>query len=370
MSKKLLYLFLTLLIFTAACKRDAAINPLLFYKTLAGKERSVKDAKGFERKRIQIRDSMQAAMGKLPSFAGLPGFDLQIKDSLQQPAYTRFSISILVAANERLPAYLYIPIHKNSQLKLPAMLALHETDLLGKGSVDGQGHNSNLAYAKELAQRGYVVIAPDYPGFGDLKGYDFNNSGYQSGTIKSVFDVMRCVDYMLTRSDVDPDRIGIIGHSLGGHNALFAAAFDTRLKVVVSSCGWTLFDNYNIGKGAEQIYGGRLGPWAQDRYMPLLRNKYHLDPAKMPFDFDAVIAAIAPRFFFTNSPLNDGNFDVKGVKKAIANVTEVYRFLHADDHLQASYPLSEHDFPKEVRLQAYRFIDQVFQHIPVIDISK
>lgn len=370
MKKKLFSCFVLVLIFTTACKRDAGKNPLLFYKTLAGRERSVKDAKTFEKKIIQIRDSLQAAMGKLPSFAGLPAFDLQIKDSLRQQGYTRYSIDFLVAPNERLPAYLYIPGPKDNQQKLPAMLALHETDSLGKGSVDGQGHNSNLAYAKELAQRGYVVMAPDYPSLGDLKDYDFNNSRYQSGTMKSIFDDMRCVDLLLTRNDVDPERIGIIGHSLGGHSALFAAAFDIRLKVVVSSCGWTMLDDYNIGKEAEQLYGGRLGPWAQDRYMPLLKTKYHLDPAKIPFDFDAVIAAIAPRSFFTNSPLNDANFDVKGVKKGMANINEVYHLLDVDDHLQFSYPAAEHDFPKEVRLQAYRFIDQTFHHIPATTFPK
>lgn len=369
MLKNLGRLFFIALLLTA-CKKHTGNNHLLFYKDNSGKEQPVSNVQDWSKKRLQVLDSLQAAMGALPSFAGLPAFDLQVKDSLHQPSYTRYTINFLVATNERLPAYLYIPLHKYNQPKLPAMLALHETDSLGKGSVDGQGHNLNLAYAKELAQRGYVVIAPDYPSFGDLKGCDFRRSRYQSGTMKSIFDDMRCVDLLLTRSDVDPERIGIIGHSLGGHSALFAAAFDTRLKVVVSSCGWTLFDNYNIGKEAEQIYGGRLGPWAQDRYMPLLKNKYHLDPAKMPFDFDEVIAAIAPRPFFTNSPLKDGNFDVKGVQQGIANISPVYHLLQADDHLQASYPLSGHDFPKETRLQAYHFIDQVFHHIPTTDIPK
>ncbi|MDN3656816.1 alpha/beta fold hydrolase [Ferruginibacter paludis] len=369
MLKKLGTLIFMALFFTA-CKKHTGNNHLRYYKDNSGNEQPVSNALDWNKKRLQVLDSLQAAMGALPSFDSLPAFDLQIRDSLPQPGYIRYTIDFLVAANERLPAYLYIPVRKDNQAKLPAMLALHETDSLGKGSVDGQGHNLKLAYAKELAQRGYVVIAPDYPSFGDLKKYDFKNSRYQSGTMKSIFDAMRCVDLLLTRKDVDPERIGIIGHSLGGHSALFAAAFDTRLKVVVSSCGWTLFDNYNIGKEAEQIYGGRLGPWAQDRYMPLLKNKYHLDPAKMPFDFDEVIAAIAPRSVFTNAPLKDGNFDVQGVQQGIANVRPVYHLLQADDHLQASYPSSEHDFPTDTRLLAYHFIDQAFHHIPTTDIPK
>jgi hypothetical protein len=96
--------------------------------------------------------------------------------------------------------------------------------------------------------------------------------------------------------------------------------------------------------------------------MPLVRDKYHLDPDKVPFDFDEVIAAIAPRAFFSNSPLKDANFNVEGVKKGIANVSKVYDFLHAQGNLQVRYPDSKHDFPPEVRLQAYRFIDKILQH--------
>ncbi len=44
------------------------------------------------------------------------------------------------------------------------MLVLHETDHLGKKALSGISSSPNKAYAKELAQRGYVVIAPDYPG--------------------------------------------------------------------------------------------------------------------------------------------------------------------------------------------------------------
>lgn len=364
--KKILPALVFVVLLFAGCKSNTGNDQLLFFINEKGKEQLVSSVRDWEKKRSQILDSIQAAMGMLPFMTALPAFDLQIQDSLQQQNYTRYTISFLVAANERLPAYLYIPLQKDTTYKMPAMLALHETDALGKGSVDGQGHNPHLGYAKELAQRGYVVIAPDYPGFGDLKAYDFVNSRYQSGSMKSIVDDMRCVDLLLSMSNVDPDRIGIIGHSLGGHSALFAAAFDRRLKVAVSSCGFTLFDYYNIGKEAEKIYGGRLGPWAQDRYMPLLKKKYQLKPEYIPFDFDEVIAAIAPRAVFISSPINDGNFDVQGVKKGFTNISPVYHFLDADSNLQFRYPVSEHDFPDEVRQEAYRFVDQLFNHVPSI----
>lgn len=336
-------------------------SDLLFYLDSNGQKRPVTTLAEWAIKRKQILEEMQKAMGRLPNLSGLPALDIEIIERLKESNYTRFTISFTVAENERVPAYLYVPRRKSKKERLPAMLSLHETDLMGKRSVDGEGHNINLAYAKELAQRGYVVIAPDYPSFGDLKEYDFKTDRYQSGTMKSIFDDMRCIDLLVTREDVDPDRIGVIGHSLGGHSAMFAGAFDTRLKVIISSCGWTLMDYYNAGEETTKKYGGSLGPWAQERYMPLLRDKYDLDIKKIPFDFDEVIAALAPRAFFSNSPVNDSNFNVKGVRKVIAEVSEVYDFLGVKDKLKVRYPDSEHDFPPEVRFEAYRFIDKVLK---------
>jgi acetyl esterase/lipase len=171
---------------------------------------------------------------------------------------------------------------------------------------------------------------------------------------------MRCVDFLQSRKEVDPDRIGVIGHSLGGHNSMFVGVFDTRLKVIVSSCGWTLMDYYDksiTGSGNPRT----LAPWAQDVYMPYIRDKYNLDPRQVPFDFDEVIAALAPRAFFSNSPIRDNNFDVEGVRRGIEEASEVYRFFKSEDNLQVRYPDAEHDFPKEVRFEAYEFIDKILK---------
>ena len=338
-------------------------DSLLIYKNKEEKWLPVKNRKQFGIRQQQIRKGMEAGMGALPSRHGLAPVQVTFTDSLIEQTYTRYSVNLLVAPNEWVSAYFYVPTQAH-QRKSPAMLALHETDMIGKKSVDGQGKNPNLAYAKELAQRGYVVIAPDYPSFGDSKDYDFKKDRYESGTMKGIFNHIRCIDFLATRKEVDPKRVGVIGHSLGGHNAMFVGAFDERLKVVVSSCGWTLFDFYNIGEAASKYYGGRLGPYAQERYMPLLRETFHLEADRMPFDFDEIIAAIAPRAFFSNSPEKDSNFDVKGVKKGIISVQKVYHFLKADDHLQVRYPDSGHDFPPAVRQEAYQFIDTILKHTP------
>jgi hypothetical protein len=365
------FLCLNLLLFNTAGAQTGKVirtekSALLSYKN-KGVIKPVKTVAEWEKKKSQILDSMQAVMGKMPSRKNLPSLDIQVIDSLKEVNYTRYTINFAVAENERLPALLYVPFKKSKTQKFPAMLVLHGTGANGKRIVDGDSYSPNHAQAKELALRGYVVIAPDYPSFGDMKDYDFDHDRYESGTMKGIFDHMRCIDLLQSRKDVKPDCIGVLGHSLGGHNSIFVGAFDKRIKVIVSSCGWTLFDYYNAGEEVTKKFGGTLGPWAQTRYMPLVRDKYHLDPAGMPFDFDEIIASLAPRAFFSNSPLKDANFDVQGVKKGIPEIAKVYHFLKADDNLQVRYPDAQHDFPPDVRLEAYRFIDQVFKHTPSVD---
>jgi len=58
--------------------------------------------------------------------------------------------------------------------------------------------------------------------------------------------------------------------------------------------------------------------------MPLIAGVYHNSPDEMPFDFTEIVAAIAPRGFFTSSPLHDDNFDVGGVREGLAVASPVY----------------------------------------------
>lgn len=357
-SKFLLVLFLTFNLLPAQVWQG-------FKDIITVKDLPATSSSSHEKKRQQILRNMEKAMGKLPDRSNLPAFDTKVTDSLKEEKFTRYTLDFAIAENERLPVYLYVPKQRGSIQRIPAMLVLHGTSVLGKGVVDGQGPLPNRAHARELAERGYVVIAPDYPSFGDLKDHDFDTDRYESATMQAIFNHMRCVDLLQSRTDVDPDYIGVIGHSLGGHNAMFVAAFDTRLKVAVSSSGWTQFEYYNIGEEGSKKYGGKLGPWAQTRYMPLIRTKYKLEAKRIPFNFDDVIAAIAPRAFFSVSPLKDSNFDVTGVREGVKLAEKVYRNLGAVEMLQVRYPDAGHDFPVENRKEVYGFLDRTLGHTPL-----
>lgn len=314
-----------------------------------GKQRSIETAEDWEKRRSAILAGFEEAAGELPSRESLPDLDVRVEEEIATKGYVRRTVTIAAEEGDRLPAYLYIPADIAEGEKRAGIVALHPTHAIGKGVVDGQSERPNRAYAKELAERGYVVVAPDYLSFGDTKDYDFAADRYRSGTMKGIWNHMRCVDLLGSMKEVGPERIGAIGHSLGGHNAIFLGVFDERVKAVVSSCGWTPFHDY---------YGGKIKGWTSDRYLPSLRDDYDLDPDKVPFDFYELVAALAPRAFFSNSPLHDSNFDYRGVEKAAPKARRIYELLGAPEKMRIAYPDAEHDFPPAVREESYRFLDR------------
>ncbi len=316
----------------------------------SGKGDKVETPADWQQRREHILESMQWVMGRLPKEKELEPLKVVERGRESFDKYDRLLITYHVAAGQDVTAHLYVPKGTAGGAKRSAVLALHPTSAIGKLVVAGDGPKANRNYAVELADRGYVVLAPDYPSFGELTDYPFHTDAYLSGTMTAIVNHRRGVDLLIARDDVDPERIAVIGHSLGGHNSMFVGVFDERIKAVVSSCGWDPFHYY---------YGGKLAGWASDRYMPRIREMHGHDPDQMAFDFPEVAAAIAPRAFFSCSPLRDSNFDYRGVKECEPNVRQVYRLLGAEENFVIRYPDSDHDFPPEVRQEAYEFLDRV-----------
>lgn len=321
---------------------------LLVVLDAEGNEHPIKDAAAWARRRAHILLGMQQAMGPMPPDDRKVALDVHVYDEVRLARYLRRTISFAAEAGDRVPAFLLIP--HDLKGRAPAALCLHQTTPLGKQEPAGMGMK-NLAYAAELAERGLVTIVPDYPGFGDYR-IDVYAKGYASATMKGIWNHRRAVDLLVSLPEVDAGRIGAIGHSLGGHNALFAAAFEPRLRAVVTSCGFNAFPKY---------FGGDLSGWSHKGYMPRIDTEYGKDPKRMPFDFTEVLGALAPRPVFINAPMHDANFEVTGVKDCVAAAEPVYELLGARLALRAVHPDAAHDFPAEVRLQAYEFLDQALK---------
>jgi len=326
---------------------------LLVVRDATGNERPVQKPEDWAERAAHIRANMQQVMGPLHDTARWSPLEVEVISEEKTPSYLRRKIRFSAEVGDRVPAWVLIPNELPASGRAPAMLCLHQTTKIGKDEPAGLGGLPSLHYAHELAARGYVCIVPDYPSFGEYP-YDFKTQGAHraSGSMKAIWNNLRAVDVLETLPQVNKAAIGVIGHSLGGHNALFTAVFDERLKAVVSSCGFTPFPDY---------YGGKVAGWTSDRYMPRIRDVYGNDAAKIPFDFYEVLGALAPRGFYSNSPVKDSNFEVNGVRKAFAKAEEVYSLFNAKDKLVLATPDAPHDFPEAERQAAYAWLDRLLK---------
>jgi len=333
---------------------------LLVFRDKSGAVQSVKNASDWQLRRQSIVQGMESVMGKLPGADKRCPLDPQIEEEFDGGTYVRRLISYSSEPGSRVPAYLLIPKSVLAgKTKAPAVLCLHGTNnVVGHGAVVGLGETPNRNYATELAQRGYVTLAPNYPLLAKYQP-DIEALGWESGTLKAVWDNIRGLDLLESFDFVERERgFATIGHSLGGHNSVYTAVFDDRLKVIVSSCGLDSYLDYYQGKEANWF--PQKG-WCQTRYMLKLAD-YRGRLEEIPFDFHEMIAALAPRRVLIIAPLKDSNFRHESVDRVVKAARPIFELLGRSDDLLVKHPDCEHDFPAEMRQMAYELIDMTLKN--------
>jgi hypothetical protein len=172
-------------------------------------------------KMLQLTDlqATREASGKAISF------DAKTLAAEDRGKFTRTEIEFNSTPTRRIKAIVTIP--KTSDQKLfPSVVCIH-----------GHGGNREIVYdpksaysgfATDLAENGFVTISTDV---GQHEVYEEGRSLMG----ERLWDVLRCADYLTTLPQVDADRLGCAGLSLGGEMAMWLGAMDPRMKVVVSS---------------------------------------------------------------------------------------------------------------------------------------
>ena len=327
---------------------------LLIYRNSKGEVLPVKSKADWQKRRAAIVAAMQEVMGPLPGKEKHCPLDVKIEEEVDCGSYVRRFISYTSEPNSRVPAYLLIPKDAlKGRKKFPALLCLHQTHALGQKVVVGLGKSPHDEYGVELVQRGYVCLAPPYPLLANYAP-DLKSLGYQSGTMKAIWDNRRGLDLLESLPFVKKGKFGTIGHSLGGHNSVYTAVFDQRIKVIVSSCG---LDSYLDYYGGDPANWQPERGWCQTRYMLKLAD-YRGRLEEIPFDFHEMIGALAPRPVFINAPLGDTNFRWRSVDEIAKAASQVYQLYGVPKHLRVEHPNCSHDFPDEMRQIAYRLFDE------------
>ncbi len=311
----------------------------------------------------QWREKREDIVTRLFSTLGQPPVarntrDLVTLDEEKLAAYTRRKIRYVVGEDDYIPAYLLLP--HQIERPTPAVVAMHQFGP-GKGEAAGLEGDRDFAYGHELAVRGYVVLIPDYLAFGErvFPRKDAFDSGsfyeqYPDWSMvgKNVEDSLSAVDVLYTLDFVDKDRIGVIGHSHGGHNAIFAAALDDRVQACASNCGMSVFSEEEE----------RLA-WCEDEegeytYIPALRS-YFLQNQDPPFDLHEVAALIAPRPWLNVSAYFDfayGNQEF--LAETGVRLYQVYEMYEKTDAFAYLMHGNNHSFPRYARELAYAWLDR------------
>ena len=253
-------------------------------------------------------------------------------------------------ATERVPGYLLLPDPKRFKGRRPVVIALHGTG----GTKDG-GQIAELVL--KAAQAGFIGVAIDGRFHGERTkagtgAAEYNEAlaqAFKTGEghpfyFDTAWDVMRLIDYLVTRNDVDAVRIGLTGISKGGIETYLTAAADLRVAAAVPYIGvqgfkWAL-DNGQWRARIATIQGGfdaaAVAAGKPSGSVDFVREFYaRVAPGiDGKFDGPAMLVAIAPRPLLVINGDSDANTPIAGVRLAVAAAKPLYDAANASNRLQ------------------------------------
>jgi len=195
-----------------------------------------------------------------------------------------------------------------------------------------------------LAKLGFLALSYDPFGQGERNVEGNGHQEYfrtvlagRNNMSYMLWDTMRALDYLLTRDDVDPDRIACTGASGGGLNTLYVAALDERLKVAIPVVYTTSF---------REFLGTRLD------HCPCS----HLPGLAGYADMGDLAALIAPRPLLLLAAQQDPMFTVRGAQEALAEALPAYRAYGCEEHVQLREFSCGHDYNQPMREALYGFV--------------
>ncbi|UUZ85125.1 alpha/beta hydrolase family protein [Paenibacillus sp. P26] len=307
-------------------------------------KRNGRQAVPWPERKASVRSKPLACLGPLPRAE--TELEPVTLERTEREDYIRERVVYRAAEHLQVPAYVLIP--KRLTGKAPAVLAWHghgygDREIAGlrpDGTDDETEGGIHRHFALQLVRRGLVVIAPEIIGFGDRRmasdsGKDLAKSSscfalasrlllYGRTLAGSrVYEAFRALDYVQTREEADPGRIGRIGFSGGGLIAAFASALDERIRVAVL-CAFT-----STFRGSLLAMNHCI-----DNYLPSILPEV---------DLPELIGLMAPRPLFVESGLGDPLFPVDSVREALAGLSEIYRAEGAEERIESDLFPGKHE---------------------------
>ena len=155
-----------------------------------------------------------------------------------------------------LSGVLHVPDKRQPDQKLPTFIVLH-------GFVGTKDESHAELQARMIEEFGYCAFRIDFRGCGESEG--------ERGQVRcfdQVADTKNALTFIAEREEVDPTKVGVIGHSFGAAVAVYTAGIDERFACVISSCGW--------GNGERKFRGQHPTPEAWAKFADMLeRGRQH-----------------------------------------------------------------------------------------------
>lgn len=306
----------------------------------------------------ELREKLLEMIGGLP--AEKTDLHARISGKIQKDGYSIEKLIFQSLPGVYVTALVYSP--DDLSQKHPAVLvpAGHATN----GKIHYQG------LSQQLVKRGYVAIAWDPVGQGERSQFwdgkagksrynlvcaehaVLGNLAYLAGANLArweVWDGMRAVDYLLTRSDVDADRISITGTSGGGTQTALIAALDPRIKVAVPSC----YISSLPMRMANRIFADPDSDPEQDLYGMVSGGVDHVGLLMLMYPRPVMVASAVLDFF-----------PIEGARKTFREAQGFYeKFGHAD-RIGMVEGYHNHQYSAENQEAALNFLDR-FNKMPV-----
>jgi hypothetical protein len=334
--------------------RDAAVPAV--YREIGAPDLALpSSAAEWETRRPHVLRTVADTLGELPERTAPPRSRVVSRE--RRDGYTLERVAIWNGVDQEIGALLLVP--HGLTTPAPAVLWLHSSTPDKNQVITPRTYGGDEPFGEELVRRGYVVMAPDAYWHGERAGAGpagpfetwreeqeslWKLHAWLGRTLWGMFvrDDRVALDYLCTRSEVDTERIGATGMSMGSTRAWWLAALDERVKATVATACLTRYQNL-VRHGQLRQHG----------------IYYFVSGLLRHFDVEAVLALIAPRAFLALTGELDAGSPADGVRDIEARVAPLYKTLGAAERFRSVlYPETGHTVTPQMRAETIAWLDR------------
>jgi len=290
----------------------------------------------------------------LPRLKGLLGFPerrapmrSEVLDARKVNDYIRERVDFLYDDDRYVPCFVIRPADRKE--RYPAVI-------INPGWPQTKWENRFNHIAERWAKEGFITLIPDHAPFGETAEtvmpnsmINLMNTGMAIGIPYEgirAYELIRAVDYLETREDVNPEQICVTGLCQGSIDLWFSVTFEPRFKAIAPVCGTTTYEAWAL----EYVNFSNLGDAS-----PCLPNILQV------CDTPHIYASWAPRPVLVQNNVNDNWWPLSGYDKVVTMAKQIYKLYGASDRFEAELGNEAHDITARFEIRILNFFKKWIQ---------